>query len=160
MKKYKDQIIVTLTVIFILFWLFAAGSQLYDFNKFKGKMNNQVFSGIISNVLAYAMPTLEIIIAGLFVYASTRLLAVLLSFSLMLAFTTYVGLALLNVYSRMPCNCAGLLGQSSSWEANFILNLFITAVAAIGLIITLKERERRKKCMRTIVSHAPLTACE
>lgn len=158
MKKYKEQIIVILTVAFILFWLFAAGSQLHDFDKFKGEMNNQMFSNYISNVLAYAIPAIEILIAGLLVYSSTRLFGMIVSLGLMMAFTAYVGLALLDVYSRMPCNCAGLLGQNSSWEANFIFNLVITAVAAIGLIITLKDKERRTKGMRTIVSHAPLTA--
>ncbi len=145
-------------MLLIFFWLFAAGSQLSDFAAFKGEMNNQVFSNNISKVLAYTVPALEIAIAGLLVYSSTRLTGMILSVLTILSFTVYVGLALANVYSRMPCNCAGLLGQNSSWEANFIFNLFVTAVAVIGLIITLKDRERRTKGMRTIVSHAPLTA--
>lgn len=158
MEKHREQFIILLTVVFILFWLYASGSKFYDFTAFKGEMNNQVFSRSISNVLVYTIPTSEIVIAGLLVYSSTRLAGMILSFSLMLTFTSYIGLALLNVYSRMPCNCAGLLGQNSTWEANLILNLFITAVSAIGLIITFKDKERRKKGMRNVLLHASLKA--
>lgn len=158
MKKYREQFIILLTVVFILFWLYASGSKLYDFNAFKSEMNNQIFSRHISNILAFILPAIEIIIALLLVYSTTRLLGMILSFFLMMGFTIYVGLALLHVYDKMPCNCAGLLGQNASWGSNLMLNLFITAVAAIGLMITLKERERRTKGMRTTVSHAPLPA--
>ncbi len=150
--------IAIITVVLILFWLYAAGTQISDFNKFKGEMNNQVFSGVISNVLAYLIPVLEITIAGLLVYSFTRLWGMIFSFSLLLVFSTYVGLALLNVFSRMPCTCAGLLGGSSTWEWNLTLNLIVTAVAAAGLILNLKWRRKEGKGMDAIVSHAPLPA--
>lgn len=150
--------IAIITVVLILFWLYAAGTQISDFNKFKGEMNNQVFSGVISNVLAYLIPVLEITIAGLLVYSFTRLWGMIFSFSLLLVFSTYVGLALLNVFSQKPCTCAGLLGGSSTWEWNLTLNLIVTAVAAAGLILNLKWRRKEDKGMDAIVSHAPLTA--
>lgn len=145
MKKYREQILIIFSFLFILFWLFAAGTQLYDFKGFKGEMNNQVFSGRISTGLAYVIPITEIVIAGLLVYTSTRLAGMMLSLLLALTFTIYVGLALLEVYYRIPCNCAGLLGGDGTWEANFMLNLFVTVVALAGFIITFKNRERRDK---------------
>ncbi len=149
---------VLVPVAFILFWFAVLAVQLHDFGKFKGEMYNQVFPAFVSHALIYILPSAEICIAALMVQGSTRLAGVALSFLLMLAFTVYVGLALLNVYSRVPCSCAGLLGNNSNWGANFILNLCVTAVAAAGLIFTVKDRERRNKAMDTIVSHAPLTA--
>jgi putative oxidoreductase len=140
--RKNELCVVILTVLLILFWLYAAGTKLYDFNTFKGEMNNQVFSRRISNALAYTLPAVEIMIAALLVNSTTRLTGMILSCSMILVYTTYVGLALLDVYNRMPCNCAGLL---SSWEANLILNLLVTAVAAAGLILNLKFKERRAK---------------
>lgn len=136
---------VILTVAFILFWLYAVGTQLSDFNKFKGEMINQVFSRSVSGILAYVLPVVEITIATLLVFASTRLMGLVLSFLMMLVFSTYVGLALLNLFKEIPCNCAGLLGSNSTWETNLILNLIVTAVAAIGIILQLKFKERRIK---------------
>lgn len=147
-----------ITAVLILFWLYAAGTQISDFNKFKGEMNNQVFSGVISGVLVYLIPVLEVTIASLLAYTSTRLWGMILSFSLMLTFSTYVGLAILGVYNKTPCNCAGLLGTNSTWESNLILNLIVTAVAAAGLILNLIRRRKEGKGMDAIVSHAPLPA--
>jgi len=144
-SKKREAYLMILCAVFILFWLYSAGFKLYNFETFKQEMHSQVFPNRISNLLSYAIPTFEIIIAALLVYSATRLLGMTLSFLLMLMFTTYVGLALLDVYRFMPCNCIGLLGENASWGANFILNLFIAIVAAVGLLLTFKHRERRRK---------------
>jgi hypothetical protein len=141
----REVYLMILCAVFILFWLYSAGFKLYDFETFKQEMHRQVFPNDISNLLSYVIPAFEIMIAALLIYSTTRLLGMTLSFLLMLMFTTYVGLALLDVYRYMPCNCIGLLGENASWGANFILNLFIAIVAAVGLILTFKHRERRRK---------------
>ncbi|WEK21643.1 MAG: hypothetical protein P0Y49_10895 [Candidatus Pedobacter colombiensis] len=145
LKRKLELLVAILTVFLILFWLYAAGTQISDFNKFKGEMNNQVFSNRISRLLAYLIPSSEIIIATLLVNRPTRLIGMKMSLLLTLTFSTYIILALLNVYSRMPCNCAGLMGSNSTWVANLILNLIVTVVAVTGLIINLKMKERRTK---------------
>jgi len=141
----REVYLMILCAVFILFWLYSAGFKLYNFDAFKQEMHSQVFPNGISNLLSYLIPAFEIMIAALLVYSATRLLGMTLSFLLMLIFTTYVGLALLDVYRYMPCNCVGLLGKNASWGANFILNLFIAIVAAVGLILTFKHRERRRE---------------
>ena len=146
----REVYLMILCAVFILFWLYSAGFKLYNFDAFKQEMHSQVFSNGISNLLSYIIPAFEIMIAALLVYSTTRLLGMTLSFLLMLMFTTYVGLALMDVYRFMPCNCIGLLGENASWGANFILNLFIAIVAAVGLILTFKHRERRKKKDRNL----------
>ena len=145
------------SVAFILFWFVVIWIQIHDFTKFKSEMGNQVFPDDVSNILVYALPLIEFLIAILLVQSRTRKAGHLLTVMLMLGYSTYVGLALLNVYSRMPCNCAGLLGHNSSWTSNFILNLCVTAVAGTGFIFTIKDQERRKHGMDTLVSHAPST---
>jgi putative oxidoreductase len=152
--------VIIFSIILILFWFVAAGLKLYDFGEWKQEMYNQIFSRTYSNTLLYAVPAIEVITAGLITYSATRLAGIILSFFLILAFTIYVGLALLEVYSRSPCNCAGLLGQNSSWGANFILNLFVTGVALAGMILTIKSKtkKRRVKGLDATVSHVPLTA--
>ena len=50
-----------------------------------------------------------------------------------------------------------VLGHHTSWTANFIFNLCVTAVAAAGFILTIRDQERRKQGMDTFVSHAPST---
>lgn len=153
-----EQLLTLLYVLFICFWLFACSSKLADFNGFKDELYSQVFTASISGLLLYLLPAVEFLIACLLVSSATRLAGLILSFSLMSAYSIYVLLAVLNVYSRTPCNCAGLLGLGSSWTANLLLNLFITTAAAITILFTYKAKERRKKGMDTPVSPAPLTA--
>ncbi|SHE46535.1 MauE/DoxX family redox-associated membrane protein [Pedobacter caeni] len=143
MKQSVYQIL--LSVVFILFWLYSAGFKLYDFGAFKQEMHRQVFPAELSNLLSFTVPASEIIIAALLVNAVTRGIGMILSFLLMLAFTTYTGLALLGVYSTTPCNCIGLLGEKASWGDNFMLNLVITLIATAGLILTFKDWKGGKR---------------
>ena len=133
---------VFFSIAFILFWFVVLWIQLHDFNGFKNEIHNQVFPDDVSNILVYILPSIEFLTAVLLVESRTRKTGFILCLLLMLVFTIYVGLALLNVYSRTPCNCAGLLGNNSSWTSNFIFNLCVTAVAAAGFIFTIKDQER------------------
>jgi len=149
---------IIFTVVTILFWLYVGGSAIYSFSDFKGEINNQVFPIEVSAILIYALPTVEIIIATLLVFEGTRYLGMKLSFLLMLGFTVYIALVFFGIFNRTPCSCAGLLGKNSTWENNFMLNVLITIIAGIGLLLTFKDKERRKIGMDTLVSHAHLTA--
>ncbi len=101
------------SVVFIVFWFVVLATQLHDFIKFKAEIYNQIFPAFVSHALIYVLPSAEICVAALLVWRMTTLTGLALSFLLMLAFTVYVGLALLNVYTRMPCSCAGLLGHNT-----------------------------------------------
>lgn len=138
-----EQLLTVFYVLFIFFWLFALGSKLYDFDEFRIALFSQVFPPFIGRILLYLLPSIELLIACLLVYSTTRMAGLILSFSMMSMYSIYVLLAVLNLYTRIPCNCAGLLGRGSSWGANLLLNLFITVTAATVLIFTLKYQERR-----------------
>ncbi len=72
------------SVAFILFWLFAAGSKIYDLPRWKNEMDNQIFSEKISSALVYVVPATEVIIAVLLVYSASRLTGVVMT-SLLIA---------------------------------------------------------------------------
>ncbi|WP_293297350.1 MauE/DoxX family redox-associated membrane protein [Pedobacter sp. UBA4863] len=141
----NEALVLFLTIASILFWLYVAGVSVYNFGLFKSEMANQVFPKVISNLLAYFLPTLEILTAFLLAFSTTRLLGMALSLLMISAFTLYVGLALLRIYENVPCTCAGLLKHGNSWGTNFLLNLLITAVALIGFILTYKQRKEVDK---------------
>lgn len=143
MKQSVYQIL--LSVVFILFWLYSAGFKLYDFGAFKQEMHSQVFPAGLSNLLSYIVPASEIVIAALLVSSTTRSVGMIFSFLLMLAFTTYTGLVLLDMCSTTPCNCIGLLGEKASWGDNFMLNLVITVAVTAGLILTFKDWKGGKR---------------
>ncbi len=50
----------------------------------------------------------------------------------MASFTVYIGLVLTGLFGRVPCSCGGVL-SSLGWEAHFLFNVCILALAVIGV---------------------------
>lgn len=124
--------------LLMLLWIYTAGSKLMDLKDFKHQIHNQVFPDYLDGLLLYLIPSVEILAAALLYFSRTRFLGLTMSLILMFCFTTYIGLALLNVYSRMPCSCGGVL-KFMGWKSHFIFNLFFTCVAAVGIIFKYKS---------------------
>jgi len=141
MNNRNDHSWVETTAVFllILLWVYTAGSKLIELRAFRWEMRNQVFAKEAANFLVYFIPAIEILAAVLLLSVKSRIEGFVLSLILMFSFTLYVGLALLNVYARLPCSCGGVL-EYMSWQAHFIFNLFFTAVALTGTINYVKRR--------------------
>ncbi|KKO92449.1 hypothetical protein AAW12_04930 [Sphingobacterium sp. Ag1] len=108
-------------------WIFVAYNKFSDFNGNMDAMLRQPLPRPLAIVLAYLIPTSEILAAVLIGIKSTRLIGFILSSLMMLAFTGYVGLALLHVWSdELPCSC-GLIIQIG-WKSHFILNIYLTII--------------------------------
>lgn len=135
-------LIVILSVIIILFWLYVIYLKLSDFNEFKGEIRGQAFPKNVADVLPYILFSIWMSIASLLAFNNDKLYGMLLNFVIMLGFTIYVGLAMIDAYAIIPCSCAGLF--HFNWKEQFYFNLMVTAVSAAGLIFTYKDRERRK----------------
>lgn len=115
-------------------WIFVAYNKFSDFSGNMDAMLRQPLPRPLAIVLAYLIPTSEIMAAVLIGIKSTRLIGLVLSSLMMLAFTGYVGLALLHVWSdELPCSC-GLIIQIS-WKSHFILNIYLTLICVWSSII-------------------------
>jgi cytochrome bd-type quinol oxidase subunit 2 len=123
-----------ITYLLILLFLFTALSKLMDWHHFVRKMNNQVFIKPVASVLAIVVPAIEIIAAGLLIWIRTRTKGLWLSFTMMAAFTVYVGLATFKIFPRVPCSCAGAF-DSMSWTQHLLFNLVFTLLAGTAIMI-------------------------
>lgn len=135
-------VILILSAIFILFWLYAIYAKVADFAAFKREMLSQVFPQTVAHGLSYILLVVWISIAVLLASDIDKLYGMLLNFVMLLSFSIYVGLAKFEFFTSTPCSCAGLF--HFNWKEQFYFNLMVTAVAAAGLILTCKDRERRK----------------
>nr|WP_121271702.1 MauE/DoxX family redox-associated membrane protein [Pedobacter schmidteae] len=140
--------------LLVLLWTYSLSIKLQAFAQFKAQMSDQVFPIAVVPFLVYTVLLAQLLGIVLLLFARTRLLGFWCSLILMLAFTGYFGLVLLNAFKRVPCHCISLL-PGMGFQGHLYFNLFFTAVAVMGLIFTLKK-ERRNKGMDTLVSHAPL----
>ncbi|RYG54094.1 MAG: hypothetical protein EOO01_02540 [Chitinophagaceae bacterium] len=141
--KRSSVVELILVVAFILFWIYVMYAKLNDFAEFKREMVGQVFPKELAAVLPYFLPVAWFLIAATLALHPDKFIAMLVNFIMLLSLSIYVGLAVFNVYTYKPCDCAGLF--DFNWNNQLYFNLVVTAVAGAGLIITLKNRERRKE---------------
>ncbi|MEB2782176.1 DoxX family membrane protein [Algoriphagus sp. C2-6-M1] len=106
--------------------------KLISWDESRKAFHNQTFPAELAEVLAYAVPISELLIALLLLFSVTRWWGFLSSILLLTVFTTYVGLIWVEAFPRVPCNCAGLL-QSLGWAEHFMLNLLFISLGIFGL---------------------------
>lgn len=125
--------------LLILLFLYTAVSKWLDFTKFTNSINNQPFDNSLTPLFIWGIPLSEVLVSLLLVIPSTRRWGFYLSLLMMLVFTGYIGLVLLNYFQRRPCGCGGAI-EALDWEQHFIFNLFFTAVAALGAVLISRRK--------------------
>lgn len=131
-------VIEILSSLLILLFVYTSVSKWLAFKKFIGEMNNQPFPNWMTPVLVWTLPAAEVLIAGLLMFDRTQLIGFRASLILMLLFTVYTLLVLLNVFGRTPCSCGGVIEQLT-WGQHLFFNLFFIGVALTGIWLKRKE---------------------
>lgn len=128
-------------------WTYTGLDKLIRFEQSRKAFHNQTFPSELAEVLSYAVPIAEILLAILLVCSISRWWGYLGSLLLLTVFLSYVGLIWVGAFPRVPCNCAGLL-DSMGWGAHMILNLSLMTLSIFGIFtetkITQKKEVRRK----------------
>lgn len=129
------------SVLLILLWTYTGLDKLIRFETSRKAFHNQTFPAELAEILAYAVPSIELLIALLLLFSVCRWWGYLSSILLLTVFTTYVGLIWVGAFPRVPCNCAGIL-DAMGWEAHFWLNSLMIGISIIGLYVTKKAESK------------------
>ncbi|WP_051315407.1 MauE/DoxX family redox-associated membrane protein [Algoriphagus terrigena] len=119
-------------ILLILLWSYTGLDKLVRFDQSRKAFLNQPMPNEIEEVLAYAVPGVELLIALLLLFSVTRWWGYLGSVLLLTVFITYVGLIWVGAFPRVPCNCAGIL-ESLGWAEHFVLNIICIGIGVWGL---------------------------
>ena len=122
----------------ITLFVYAATAKLLDYYNFQFGLTESPFIAPFANILAWAVPASELIIAALLVLPATRLAGLYASLVLMSLFTIYISTMLL-FGSDIPCSCGGVL-EEMSWGTHIIFNCFFVAISAWGIYLHRKKR--------------------
>ncbi|WPR76034.1 MauE/DoxX family redox-associated membrane protein [Algoriphagus sp. NG3] len=122
----------TFSIPLILLWTYTGLDKLVRWDASRKAFLNQPMPNELEEVLAFAIPGIELLIALLLLFSVTRWWGYLGSALLLTVFTTYVGLIWVGAFPRVPCNCAGIL-ESLGWAEHFWLNLGFIGVAVWGM---------------------------
>ncbi len=140
-SKIKNIIANTCSLILAFVFIYTAVSKVYDWEGTWGSLYNQVFPIWFADILFFALPVLEIGIAGILVSNKWEKMGLWLSGILMVLFTGYVGLIYIGFFDRVPCSCGGVI-SSLSWGQHLIFNIFLLGIVGIGL--KFKDEKRGK----------------
>ena len=128
-----------ISFLLMLLFIYTAMSKLFDFNQFKGQMYNQTLPHSIATFLIWTLPEIEIITSLLLLFEATKVYGYYLSLALMLIFTGYIILVLINYFGRVPCSCGGVI-KSLGWKMHLLFNVFFLLLSLVGIFITNRER--------------------
>jgi putative oxidoreductase len=128
-----------ISFLFILLFIYTAVSKLIDFNQFQRQMYNQTLPHDVATLLIWTLPEIEILTGLLLLFEKTKPYGFYLSFTLMLLFTGYITLVLLNYFGRVPCSCGGVI-KALGWKWHLIFNLFFLLLSSLAITITNRER--------------------
>lgn len=146
MKRYigLQTLLAGLASILILLWIYTAFSKVIEYDEFKRQLVNQVFSQRFTKVLAFVLPTIEILTGVLLLFRKSRLAGFVLSALLMGTFSIYIALVLSGYYNYTPCSCGGVL-KSLSWQAHLWFNGFFLFIALLGTYLQIKFLKKRRE---------------
>ncbi len=123
----------------ILLFVYTAVSKMLAPAEFRSALLLQPLPGAVKPALFWLLPSFELVAAALLSFKTARLTGFWLSALLMLAFTGYVLLVLLQVFGKVPCACGGVI-SSLGWKGHLFFNLFFLLLSVTGLICTYRER--------------------
>jgi len=129
--------------VFIFLFAYTALSKLQQYHQFVSVLLKSPLIGSISEAVAWIIPTIELIIAGLLFFPRTRRPGLYGSSLLMIVFTVYLGYMILFT-PHLPCTCGGVI-QKMTWKQHLLFNLALTAISLSGIIIDSKHPYPRKQ---------------
>lgn len=141
-QKNIRVIIKIFRFLFILLFVYAASSKLMDFQQFKVQLGQSPIVTAYAEGVAWGIPILELLIAGLFFLNKWILTAFYASFSLMVMFTTYI-ILVLNFSDFIPCSCGGVLEQLG-WTEHIVFNIVFLVLALVSIINIEGERSIKR----------------
>src|SRR5690606_35884387 len=90
LKNIRTLIPFTVSLLFILLFVYAAVSKLVDYGNFRVQLGQSPLLTAYAHVVAWAVPAIELIIAVGLVSPKLRLRGLYASFALMVMFTAYI----------------------------------------------------------------------
>lgn len=125
-----------ITLLLILLWGYAAVSKLATYEDFRFQLLGHKVLMEHAGLVAWLVPSIELVIVLLLCIPSTRLVGLFSSFCLLLVFSLYI-IYMFQYYPATPCSCSGFISQLG-WKAHVVFNLAFSALSFVGVVLTKK----------------------
>lgn len=133
MTMKKINFLDIILFLFIVLFVYAATSKVLEFDLFKAQIGKSPLIMYYSDIIAWMVPTVEIVISLMLLIPRLQLIGLFASFSLMFMFTGYI-FFILTFSPYVPCSCGGIL-SSMGWTEHLIFNIGFTLLALVGIVL-------------------------
>jgi len=116
----------------VFLFVYTATSKLFRLNVFQAQLDRFPWIKHMAPVIAWAVPVVELVAAGLLLTRRARRAGLYVSLGLMVLFTLYLAF-MLGTEKHLPCSCGGVI-SAMSWGQHLVFNIFFTGVAIMGLV--------------------------
>ncbi len=134
--KQESAIKIICSLLVFLF-VYAAVSKLLDYSTFRVQLSQSPYITRFAEIIAWALPVIELIVAVSFVFSNLRFYAFYAALFLLSLFTAYL-VAMLNFSYYIPCSCGGVLA-SLSWKQHIVLNTIFILLSLTGIRLSVIE---------------------
>ena len=147
-KKHisKKGIVETISMLFILLFVYASVSKILDFENFRVQLAQSPLLSAYSGWVTVIILGLEVITVFLMIIPKSKLFGLYLFYTLMILFSIYICF-ILNVSPYLPCSCGGVL-EKMSWTSHLIFNIVFILLALI--VIYLLQSSLKKIVFRSL----------
>src|SRR5690606_9588578 len=120
-------------------WLPITIDKTFDFAAFQSGILNQPFPNFLGYILIYTLPVLDMATVATLVVSRCQKLGLILSTTLLTAFSTYIAIAFLGTWEQLPCGCGSVI-KGMNWTQHLIFNLIFLMFSGWGLYLWYKLR--------------------
>lgn len=123
-----------ISYLFVALFVYTASSKLMNLTAFEKVLSRSPLIAGFSEVLAWSVPIVEILIALLLIIPITKKLGLWTALGLMILFSGYLGYIILSMTDQeLPCSCGGVVSLLS-WHQHVWFNLGFIVLGFIGLV--------------------------
>lgn len=134
--------------LFILLWGYTGLDKLFNYSETVVQLSKSPMIGSMAPIMGIALPVIELALVVLLLLDMTKPLALYLSISLIVAFTTY--LIILTRFSYyIPCACGGIFGKGFiingkvflklDWQQHIYFNLVFVFLGLLYILLPVKS---------------------
>lgn len=114
--------------LLVTLWVITICVKLYDIEKTRSEMRNQVFPMWVAEVLVWLIPAVCAGITILLLSGKRSLLGLKASLLLLCLFSLYIILGMNNAFGRIPCSCGSILPHGNYSEQLLLNGVFILLI--------------------------------
>ncbi|MCA5004059.1 MauE/DoxX family redox-associated membrane protein [Sphingobacterium bovistauri] len=136
----KKNIYHTTIVLLLLLWIPVTLDKIINFNNFQSGILRQPLPRYLTFFVISFLPIIETVTITLLLIDRLRLLGLFLSSILMAIFTSYVALAVIGTWEKLPCGCGSVI-SGLNWTEHLMFNIAYLVISLVGLTLGIKIKK-------------------